>query len=336
MKPDAARLTCAIPCVPDSLAGRSPVKLLRNLDDAFLSRAGGVVSIGNFDGVHRGHARLVRRLNELAVQRGAQAMLFTFDPHPVQLLRPEQAPVPLTTLHDRVDLLASHGADLVIAYPTNLALLGLTAQEFFAEVVLGRLRATVLVEGPNFRFGRDRAGDVAMLQRLAADASVHVEIVEPVIEDGQIVSSSRIRRQLLAGAVDAARRCLGRPYALEGEVAPGAGRGKGLGFPTANLGEIATLIPADGVYAARGSIAERAFPAAVNIGPNPTFGEQGRKVEAHLVDFEGDLYGAKVRIEFLARLRDTRAFGDVNQLREQLREDVRAVRRQTSRVESAP
>jgi riboflavin kinase/FMN adenylyltransferase len=307
-------------------SGRFLVKLLRTLDDLPPAGAGRVVSIGNFDGVHRGHVRLVGRLKQLAVARNAQAVVFTFDPHPVQLLRPEQAPVPLTTLGQRVELLASHGADLVIAYRTDRALLGMSAQQFFAEVVLGRLKTSVLVEGPDFRFGRDRAGDVALLEQLACDASVRLEIVEPVFDDGQVVSSSRIRSQLLAGEVDAAARGLGRPYALEGTVQEGAGRGKALGFPTANLAEITTLIPADGVYACRGVVGEQEWAAAVNVGPNPTFGDAARKVEAHLLGFEGNLYGRRLRVEFLSRLRETRTFAGADQLLAQVREDIRAAR----------
>ena len=213
---------------------------------------GGAVSIGNFDGVHLGHARIVERLKAQARQVGGPALVFTFDPHPVRLLRPELAPPPLTWTDRKAALLGALGVDAVIAYPTDKALLELLPEEFFAAIVRRSLAARALVEGTNFFFGHDRRGTIDVLRRLALAAHVALEVVEPVVVGGETVSSSRVRKLVAAGDVADARRLLTEPYRIRGQVARGAGRGSQLGFPTANLEQVETLLPALGVYAGRG------------------------------------------------------------------------------------
>jgi riboflavin kinase / FMN adenylyltransferase len=214
-------------------------------------------------------------------------------------------------------------------FRTGPWLLDLSAREFFDRVIREQLGARGLVEGPNFAFGHDRRGDVTILGRWCAEAGIDFDVVEGTRIDGMLVSSSRIRRELGAGAVEEAARLMGHPHRIRGVVGRGAGRGAGLGFPTANLVEIDTLIPADGVYAARAWVdgREPAFPAACNVGPNPTFGEQRRKVEAHLVGFAGNLYGRRVELDFLKRLRDTRRFSGLEELLRQVRADIEETRR---------
>jgi riboflavin kinase/FMN adenylyltransferase len=248
---------------------------------------------------------------------------FTFDPHPASLLRPERCPTPLTGIERRAELLGELGVDAVIAYPTDQALLRLTAREFFETILRDRLGARAIVEGPNFCFGRDRQGTIDTLRQLAEEAGVAVEVVEPVIVDGQEISSSRVRRLVAAGEVAAARRLLTQPYRLHGTVSRGAGRGAQLGFPTANLEGITTVLPAEGVYGGAGYLPER-WPVAINIGPNPTFGESDTKVEVHLIGFSGSLYGQTIDVEFLQRLRDVRTFAGIDELTKQLRQDIRA------------
>jgi riboflavin kinase/FMN adenylyltransferase len=303
------------------------VNLIRGLDQLPEQFRRAAVSIGNFDGVHRGHARIIERLTALARRAGISAVVFTFDPHPDRILRPEQAPTPIGWTDRKARLLAELGADAVVVYPTDRALLGLDARAFFDQIVHGRLAAQALVEGPNFFFGRHRGGDIGLLRELCGAAGVRLEVVEPVEIDGEIVSSSRIRGLIAAGRVEQAGRMLTRPYRIRGTVVHGAGRGATLGYPTANLGRIETLLPGEGTYAGRAWLGDAPWPAAVSIGPNPTFGELAMKVELYLIGYQGCLYDRAVEVDFLARLRDIRQFVSADQLVLQMDRDVAAVRR---------
>ncbi len=284
------------------------------------------MTIGNFDGVHLGHARLVERLKVQAAAVGGPAVVFTFDPHPVRILRPERAPPPLTWTDRKAELLAELGVDALVAFPTDAAFLRLGPREFFDRIVRGALEARAMVEGTNFFFGRDRQGDVALLEQLCREAGMLLEIVEPVAVDGQVVSSSRVRQLVSEGRVEEASRLLTRPYSIRGRIVHGAGRGAGLGYPTANLTEVATLLPAQGIYAGRARLDGLWRPAAVSLGPNPTFGEGGLKIEAHLLDFRGDLYDRWMELDFLARLRDIVRFGSVEELLAAMQRDVAITR----------
>jgi riboflavin kinase / FMN adenylyltransferase len=301
---------------------------------------GGAVAVGKFDGVHLGHGALVGEAAALARRLGGPAVIVTFDPHPLALLRPEQPLSLLTTPQDRADLLHRLGADHVLTLRTTHELLNLPATAFFEQVLRGRLGARGLVEGPNFRFGRGREGDVELLRRLCAESGATLAIVPPVVIGGAETSSGRVRAALLSGDVRAAARLLGRPYLLRGVVGTGRRVGGTIGFPTANLERVSTVIPADGVYAAFVRLPDGAvWPAAVNVGGNPTFGEHARKIEAHLLDFSGDLYGQDLAIEFIERLRETRPFNGVEELTEQLHRDVgraRAVLEEERRQRTDP
>ncbi|MGE0607654.1 MAG: bifunctional riboflavin kinase/FAD synthetase [Pirellulales bacterium] len=300
--------------------------LLRDLQTPPSQVRRGAVAIGNFDGVHRGHARIVERLKAQAQAVGGPAVVFTFDPHPVRLLRPAEAPPPLTWTDRKAELLGELGIDAMIAYPTDESLLNLTAREFFDQIIRDSLDARALVEGPNFYFGRGRQGTIDVLRGFTAEAGMTLEVADPVTVDGQPVSSSRVRQLLLAGQVEPAARLLTRPYRIRGMVTHGAGRGARIGFPTANVDAIDTLLPAVGVYAGVAHRAGRQHAAAINIGPNPTFGEHAFKVEVHLIDFHGSLYGQPLEVDFTRRLRDTRPFSGVAELQAQLARDVEAAR----------
>jgi len=311
---------------------RAPAKLIRSLRELPESARGSVVSIGNFDGVHRGHRVLLRRMTTLASQMNRPSLVFTFDPPPLRLLRPEQCPFPLTLMERRADLLGELGVDYLLAYPTNRDLLALSATEFFDELLVHQLGVSGLVEGPNFRFGKQRGGDIALLESLCNSHRIAFSIVEPEMEGSEWVSSSMIRDWVSQGSIEHANRALVSPYRVVGNVAHGAARGRTLGFPTANLVDIPILIPAHGVYAGRivgtGSRASIAagLPAAVNIGPNPTFGENATKVEVHVLDFSGDLYGADLELEILSRIRDVQKFSGKDALLKQLERDLIATR----------
>lgn len=298
------------------------MKLLRSLTDVSAELLGGALSIGNFDGIHLGHARIVARLIEQARQLGKPAIVLTFDPHPVRLLRPEAAPPPLTWIEQKVSLLDELGIDVVVAYPTDLSLLALTPEEFFRSIVQDRLGAKAMVEGPNFYFGRSRTGDVDMLAQFCERANIHLEIAPPLEMEGEVVSSSRIRDLIGRGDVEEAQRLLSRPYRIRGMVTHGARRGAAIGFPTANIEAIDTMLPGEGVYAGRAYVDGKAWPAAINIGPNPTFGEHVLKVEAHLIGFDGSLYQQPLEVDFLRRLRDIQPFDSVDALIVQLKQDV--------------
>lgn len=279
---------------------------------------GGAVTIGNFDGVHRGHAMLVATAKKLADARGGPTVAVTFDPPPVALLNPPAWKLPLATLAERAAALARAGADHVVILETDASLLALSAEAFFEDVLVRQLGAKAIAEGYNFHFGCGRGGNVETMRALCAGAGVAFEEVPPLLHGGEAISSSRVRAAVNAGNVMLAAELLDHPYCIAGDVVEGAKRGRTIGFPTANLANVRTLLPADGVYAVRAG----AHPAAANVGPNPTFGEDARKIEVHLLDFTGDLYGTVLQVEFVARLRDTKPFANVDALKDQLFRDV--------------
>ncbi|CAN5867792.1 bifunctional riboflavin kinase/FAD synthetase [soil metagenome] len=286
---------------------------------------GAFLAVGNFDGVHRGHAHLIGRLRALADSAGCLAIALTFDPPPVAVLRPEQAPAPLTWTARKVELLQLAGVDEVGTFQTGPWLLGLTAREFFDRVILEQFAARGMVEGPTFGFGRDRGGDAQLLGDWCSEAGLEFEIAQPSEINSRIVSSSRVRVALAEGRVEEVTKLLGRPHRLRGLIVKGAGRGAGIGFATANLDGIDTQIPADGVYAAQAWLdgESQARPAAVHIGPNATFGEVTRSVEVHLIDYPGGpLYDRRMIVDLLLCLRPSRKFEGMEDLRAQIRRDV--------------
>ncbi|MBA4016031.1 MAG: bifunctional riboflavin kinase/FAD synthetase [Pirellula sp.] len=302
------------------------MKLLRSLEGLSADVRGGAVTVGNFDGVHHGHAEIVRQLRDQARRVGGPAVVFTFDPHPAWILRPQSAPTPLTWTDRKAALLEELGVDVLVAYPTDEALLNLTAREFFDRILVGALGAKALVEGTNFCFGHDRVGTIDVLRGFAAETGISLDAVEPIRFAGDVVSSSRIRQAIAAGDIAEAGRLLTRPYRIRGLVRHGAARGAKLGFPTANVDGVDTLLPGPGVYAGRAWVKGKPWPAAVNIGPNPTFGEQALKIEAHLIDFAGNLYGELLELDFATQLRPVQKFAGLEELKTQLARDVAAAR----------
>ncbi len=252
---------------------------------------------------------------------GVPAVVLTFEPHPLKLLRPEHVPPSLTTLEQKADLLERAGATCVVAYPTDRKLLRLTPEEFFDAIIVAELRARGIVEGPNFCFGKDRKGDIGTLRDLCRLREVVLDVVEPV-GDEAMISSSTIRTLISEGRMAEAVKLLGHPYRLRGEVVGGAGRGHTIGFPTANLARIETLLPGDGVYGGIARVGDHSLAAAINVGPNPTFGDSNRKVEAHLIDFTGDLYGSWLDVDLFQRIRDNRRFENRDELVRQIARDV--------------
>lgn len=286
----------------------------------------GWVAIGNFDGVHLGHQSMIDRLLKRSAEMGGPSVVLTFDPHPIELLRPDQTPPSLSTVGRKAELLTHYGVDIVIAYPTDMALLEMSPQAFFQSIVVDRLRARGLVEGPNFYFGKNRQGDTQLLATLCESAGLQLDVVAPVLHEGELVSSSAIRQLVGGGDLDRAVQLLGHAYQIHGRVVEGAGRGRLLGFPTANLDGIETLLPGVGVYAGLAHVDESVFQAAIHLGPTPTFGTADVRVEVHLLDFQGDLYGQSIDVDFLSRIRGVSKFESREQLQQQLHQDLQAIR----------
>lgn len=286
------------------------------------------VAIGNFDGVHRGHQELIHQATELAGDGDVVAL--TFDPHPARFFAPALAPPMLVTLERRLELLAQAGATVTVVEPFTAALAALEPESFVAEVLKQDLQARHVVVGYDFSFGRARRGTTALLSALGEQHGLSVTVVPPVSVDGLVCSSTKIREFLLEGRVEGAKLLLGRPCEITGRVVRGASRGRGLGIPTANVEPEAELVPRAGIYAARvrridGEALVR--PAAVSIGTNPTFTAGAElTVEAHLLDFDGDLYGARLRIELEVRLRDERRFASPAALVEAIERDIARTR----------
>jgi riboflavin kinase/FMN adenylyltransferase len=299
------------------------------------SVTGTVLTVGTFDGVHRGHLDVLSRL--VARSRAARlpSLLVTFEPHPLEVLNPAAAPPLLTTRSEKLAVLEQTGLDYVAILPFTSELASKSADQFVDLVLRDRFRMAQLLIGHDHGFGRGREGDVETLRSLGASRGFTVEVVPPVATDaGEAVSSTLIRRALAAGDLPAAAAGLGREYSVSGQVVPGDARGRSLGFPTLNVQPESPrkLLPPDGVYAVDVSTRRGRFGGMLNLGGRPTFGDERRTIEAHLFDATGDFYGDRVRVAFVQRLRDTMKFDGVDALRAQLAADERDARRALTAV----
>lgn len=298
-----------------------------SLSEVSDSNRGGVISIGNFDGVHRGHAALLSEVRRLADQLAGPAVAVVLDPHPASILRPQQTPARLTWIERRAELMSPLGIDFLVVCETTREFLRLSAQTFFESLVVRQLAAGAMVEGPNFFFGRDRGGDVPLLRSLCEQAGVKLSIAAPAAANNEMISSTRIRRLLSAGNIVDATNLLGSCYRIRGRVIAGAKRGRAIGFPTANLSEMDVVIPAAGVYGGFAMVEEKRYPAAIHIGPTPTFQDDGTStIEVHLLDFTGDLYGTLLQVDFVDRVREIARFDSADQLAKQLARDIESIR----------
>jgi riboflavin kinase / FMN adenylyltransferase len=284
---------------------------------------GSTVTVGSFDGVHLGHEAVLREIARRAEAAGRASVLVTFEPHPLEVVNPQAAPPLLTTDVERREILAQLPLDYVLFLRFDRRLASLTPEEFVEQVLIERCHVRELVIGHDHGFGRGRSGDVETLRRLGAERGFDVDVVEVVDVGEQHVSSSRIRRAVAGGDLTTAARMLGRPYQVSGRVGEGERRGRLLGVPTINLTDVPPqkLLPPDGVYAVRVEWRGGHAGGMMNQGPRPTFGDGRRTLEAHLFDFDGDLYGEWVRIEWVERLRDVERFASVEALQQQLERD---------------
>ncbi|MBN2576160.1 MAG: bifunctional riboflavin kinase/FAD synthetase [Deltaproteobacteria bacterium] len=290
------------------------------------------VAIGNFDGVHLGHRALLAEARRLACLSGGQTVALTFDPHPAHFLAPSLAPPMLSTLGRRIELLQEAGAEVVLIEPFSADFAATSAEAFVERVLAKDIGTRHVVVGADFSFGQHRRGNAALLASLAGPLGMGVSIVPPVAASGLLCSSTKIREFVLEGRVEGANLLLGRPFEIDGTVVAGCGRGQTLGVPTANLAPEGEILPKPGVYAGRACRLDgehSCFAAAISIGTNPTFGQESDReltVETHLLDFRGELLGCRLRLAFVARLREQRRFAKVEDLVTAIERDIARTR----------
>jgi len=294
------------------------IEQIEDLEDDYPSSA---VAVGTFDGVHLGHREILGRVVRWARQEGGTAVVFTFARHPLEVVSPSKAPPLITPLSIKQDIIAALGVDLMIAATFTPRLAATLPHDFVKTCLVDRLRARFVCVGYDFTFGNARAGSPEMLRRLGEEHKFGLDVVSAMTVDGQVVSSTLIRGLLAAGNLRQAARYLGRPYAIRGYVERGAERGKGLGYPTANLPATADLLIPDGVYGGQAWVKQGLYKALVNVGRAPTFGGETRRVEVHLLEAEEELYGETLTLFFLDRLRDERHFENPSLLRQQIDSD---------------
>ena len=303
--------------------------IIRDLAWSPTLEQGSVVTVGEYDGVHRGHRTIVSEMHRLAAERGCATAVVTFDRHPATIVRPESAPLLLCDLDHKLELLAETGVDYTLVVEFTPEQAEVPAEVFARQVLVDCLQARAVVVGADFHFGKGRRGNVETLGVVGEEFGYEVlglPLVKHLTGEGEVISSTSIRAALSDGDVEKAHRLLGRPFEVRGVVTPGDRRGRTIGFPTANIPTTSDLqVPADGVYAAW-YIREdgKEYPAAVNIGKRPTFYDDADKslIEAHLIGFRGDLYGESAKVRFVRRLRGERKFEGIEPLKEQLAKDV--------------
>ncbi len=292
-----------------------------------------VLALGNFDGLHRGHMKIIDRVRRRAGERGGTPAAMTFEPHPPRVLRPDKAPPLLMTRDQKIEALARSGMDGVAVIRFTRELSEMDPEAFVRTVLVEWLRVAEVWVGANFLFGHNRAGTFTVLRSLGARYGFRAEKIDPVRYKEFVVSSTRVRRLVGEGRVDEAGALLGHHYFIDGTVARGAGRGRALGFPTANIVTENELVPPSGVYATTATVEGIVHPSITNIGLRPTFGDVDRPVvETHIFDLDRDLYDRSVRLSFVQRLRDERAFPDVDALRSQIEADCLSARRLFGRI----
>ncbi len=281
-----------------------------------------IITLGNFDGLHLGHQELIRMVISRAKETGALSMVVTFRPHPLKILCPEKCPPLISIYEEKIRLIEDLGIDVLVKIPFSLEFAGMTPEAFVKEVLCGMLGAKEIFVGANYRFGRERKGTVQTLRDLGRECGFAVREVGQISLDGEVISSTQIRHLLKDGEVGQAARLLGRPYAITGIVVRGDGRGRTLGFPTANIAPKHAIIPAHGVYAVKLFVRDRLYDGIANIGIRPTFSKETLSIEAYLFGFDEDIYGEEISVYFFEKIRDEKKFGCIGDLVSQIRQDI--------------
>ena len=299
------------------------MKIIRKEKDRKRSFENPVLTIGNFDGVHLGHQHIFRLVEEKAGEIGGESIVYTFDPHPVAVLAPEHKPLLITPLEEKLRLIAEQGMDVAILANFSDKFANQTPEDFVKGILYDQIKIRQLYVGHDYTFGKDRRGNIALLKELGRKLGFNVEVVEAVRVGGMVVSSTLIRELIQKGELREAARLLGRNYLLYGQVIHGRGRGgKKLGFPTANLKPAGALLPKPGIYAVRAIFEGKRYPAVANLGWNPTFHDQKFSTEVHILNFNQDIYGQPLRVEFVERLRDEATFRGPEELVTQIKKDI--------------
>ncbi len=292
-----------------------------------------VLTIGNFDGVHKGHLALFGRVKELAGQIRGQTAVMTFDPHPLKVMKPGGEPALITPIQQKIQLMQKAGMDVILCIPFTKEFASLSAQDFVRRILLEKIRVRELVVGYDYSFGRNREGNLDLLKKMASSLGFGLHIVGPVYVNHTLVSSTSVRRLIREGELTAARELLGRDYQICGTVVKGKNRGaRLLGFPTANLEPVDELIPKGGVYAVKVGLEDEIHEGVTNIGWNPTFRNGEFSIETHILDFHRDLMGMTLRVDFIERLREEKTFSSVDELKEQISRDIERAREVLARA----
>jgi len=286
-----------------------------------------VLTLGNFDGVHLGHQKIFKELKEEARKMDGESIIFTFDPHPLQILAPQRCPPFITPFKKKLMLVERSGIDVIIVAAFDLDLANITPEAFVKQILVDKIGAKKILVGYNYYFGKDRKGNVEMLIGFGKKFGFEVKVIEAVKVNDTTVSSSKIRELIQGGQMGQAAQLLGRNYLLIGKVIWGADRGKGLGFPTANLEILNGLYPKTGVYAVEVIMGNKTYPGVANVGYNPTFGENPLSVEVHILDFSRDIHGEEIQVVFFERIRDEKAFENPDSLVRQIRKDITEARK---------
>jgi riboflavin kinase/FMN adenylyltransferase len=287
-----------------------------------------VLTIGNFDGVHKGHLALFDKVKNRAKAIGGESAIMTFEPHPIKVMKPGNGPPLITPIKQKLDLLSKAGVDVIFCIAFTREFASVSAEDFVKDILVDRLRIEEIVVGYDYTFGYQRQGNIRLLQEMGKKLGFKVHVVEPVQLDHKLVSSTSIRKLVREGNLSEAKKLLGRDYQICGTVVEGKNRGgRLLGFPTANLELVDELIPKEGVYAVTAIIDEKPHYGVTNIGHNPTFGANPLSVETHLLDFSADILGKMIRVNFIQRLRDEKTYGDFKELANQIAEDIEQARK---------
>jgi riboflavin kinase/FMN adenylyltransferase len=297
------------------------MKIIESLDicEKFVNP---VLTIGNYDGIHIGHQKIIERVVRTAREMSGTAMLMTFNPHPLSVLKPDTYTRLITPLHLKKKLIEASGIEAMLLVPFDAQFQSLTPEMFVRNILVDKLAVKAVFVGYDFKFGKDGGGTVGMLKKFASTYGFHFEIMEAITMDNEKIGSNTIRKLILDGSVEKAARFLGRPHMIEGVVVKGENRGKWMGFPTINLDTFFELVPKNGVYMTEVDLDGKHIPSVTNIGFNPTFGGKKFLMETHILDFSGNLYGKEVVIYFHKRIRDEMKFSGIDELKERIAKDV--------------
>jgi riboflavin kinase/FMN adenylyltransferase len=303
------------------------MRVIRDLSAVEAPLRNPVLTIGNFDGVHRGHLALFDKVKERAEAIGGQSVVMTFEPHPIRVMKPGNGPPLITPTKQKVELIGRAGIDVLFCIPFTREFSSVSAQDFVKRILVDMIGIKEIVVGYDYAFGRNREGNIPLLREMGKEIGFVVHLVEPIQIERNLVSSTSIRKLIQEGNLADAKRLLGRDYQVEGTVVKGRDRGgRLLGYPTANLRPGDELLPKTGVYAVTVNIEGEQYNGVTNVGYNPTFGDEALSVETHVLDYSGDLVGKTIRINFLSRLRDEKTFRHVQELVDQIGKDIEEAR----------